>query len=99
MTADRCETVITDAHGAFRLGPPTTAQCTNRATLVVTVKGQGQMLMCDSCLRADIHKLDEKVPPAALAVFQVATLGEIGAQLAQLNVTLERLARAVEQVK
>ena len=49
-------------------------------------------------IRADIHKLDEKVPPAALAVFQVATLGEIGAQLAQLNVTLERLARAVEQV-
>ena len=48
-------------------------------------------------IRADIHKLDEKVPPAALAVFQVATLGEIGAQLAQLNVTLERLARAVEQ--
>ena len=50
-------------------------------------------------IRADIHKLDEKVPPAALAVFQVATLGEIGAQLATLNATLERLARAVEQVK
>jgi hypothetical protein len=49
----QCETQIT-TYQPFRLGLNNgcheTKQCENPATLEVTVKGQGKMLICDSCL-------------------------------------------------
>lgn len=49
----QCETII-KTYQPFRIGLGDgcreSAQCPNVATMVVTVRGQGRMFMCDACL-------------------------------------------------